>query len=50
MKRRCAWNTKYFGKTGEVMAALKAVGTIPHEQRKVYGQEANRVKEADRGL
>jgi phenylalanyl-tRNA synthetase alpha chain len=40
-----AWNTKYFGKTGEMQAALKAVGTIPHEQRKAYGQEANRVKE-----
>src|SRR6516164_2239809 len=41
-----AWNTKYFGKTGEVLAALKAIGSVPHEQRKAYGQDANRIKEA----
>lgn len=41
-----AWNTKYFGKTGEVLAALKAVGSIPPAERKAYGQEANRIKEA----
>jgi phenylalanyl-tRNA synthetase alpha chain len=40
-----AWNTKYFGKTGEVQAALKAVSGLPPDQRKAYGQEANRVKE-----
>src|SRR5207244_7924717 len=28
------------------LAAPKAVGTIPHEQRKAYGQEANRIKES----
>ena len=41
-----AWNTKYFGASGEVPAALKAIGGIPKEERKTYGQEANRVKEA----
>jgi len=41
-----AWKTKYFGDKGEVNDALKAVGTIPKEQRKTYGQEANRIKEA----
>lgn len=41
-----AWNTKYFGANGEVQAALKAIGSIPKEQRKEYGQEANRIKEA----
>jgi phenylalanyl-tRNA synthetase alpha chain len=41
-----AWHTKYFGKTGEVLTALKAIGGVPHEQRKTYGQEANRIKEA----
>src|SRR5258708_3128942 len=41
-----AWDTEYFGKTGEVLAALKAIGGVPHEQRKAYGQEANRIKEA----
>jgi len=41
-----AWNTKYFGKTGEVSAALKKVGEVPPAERRAYGQEANRVKEA----
>src|ERR1700716_3079018 len=41
-----AWNTKYFGSSGEVLAALKAIGGIPKEERKAYGQEANRIKEA----
>src|ERR1700686_2089538 len=41
-----AWNTKYFGNNGEVLAALKAIGGIPKEERKAYGQEANRVKES----
>ncbi|MBX7104962.1 MAG: phenylalanine--tRNA ligase subunit alpha [Gemmataceae bacterium] len=41
-----AWNTRYFGKTGEMAAALKAVGSVEPAQRKAYGQEANRVKEA----
>ena len=41
-----AWNTKYFGKAGEVLQALKGVGGIVPEQRRAYGQEANRIKEA----
>lgn len=41
-----AWNTKYFGKQGEVLAALKDVGKQPPDQRPAYGQEANRVKVA----
>src|SRR5687767_10015806 len=41
-----AWNTRYFGKTGEVVQALKKVGTVPADQRRQYGQEANRIKEA----
>src|SRR5262245_50885971 len=40
------WNARYFGKTGEVLAALKAIGGVPHEQRKTYGLEANRIKES----
>ena len=40
------WNTKYFGKTGEVLQALKGVGAIAADQRRAYGQEANRIKEA----
>lgn len=41
-----AWNTKYFGKSGAMAAALKAVGNVEPAQRKAYGQEANRVKES----
>ncbi|MBM3994713.1 MAG: phenylalanine--tRNA ligase subunit alpha [Planctomycetes bacterium] len=41
-----AWNTRYFGNNGEMLAALKAIGGIPKEERKTYGQEANRIKEA----
>ena len=40
-----AWHTKYFGKNGEVVAAVKKVGSVPAEQRRQYGQEANRIKE-----
>ena len=40
------WHTKYFGDKGEVSAAMKAVGDLPHDQRKAYGQEANRIKAA----
>jgi len=41
-----AWHTKYFGKQGELPAALKAVGTVPQAERKAYGQKANAVKDA----
>jgi phenylalanyl-tRNA synthetase alpha chain len=40
------WNTKYFGKDGEVGSALKLVGSVPKDQRAAYGQNANRIKEA----
>lgn len=39
-----SWNTKYFGKTGEVLLALKGVGQVPPDQRAAYGKEANRIK------
>ncbi len=41
-----AWHTKYFGKQGEVLQALKKIGEIPKPDRAAYGQEANRIKEA----
>src|SRR5437016_4248980 len=41
-----AWNTKYFGKQGEMTLALRKVGEIAPGERKAYGQEANRIKEA----
>jgi phenylalanyl-tRNA synthetase alpha chain len=40
-----AWNTKYLGDKGEVQLAVKAVGTLPKEQRRDYGQQANRIKQ-----
>jgi phenylalanyl-tRNA synthetase alpha chain len=41
-----AWHSKYFGKQGEVLLAIKKVGQVPPEERRAYGQEANRIKEA----
>src|SRR5262249_41730715 len=36
---------RYFGKQGEVLLAVKAVGAKPPAERKAYGQQANQVKE-----
>src|SRR5262245_35076323 len=41
-----AWNQRYFGKQGEIVLALRRVGEVPPADRKTYGQEANRIKEA----
>src|SRR5947209_7793769 len=41
-----AWNNKYFGKQGELALALRRIGEVPPADRKAYGQEANRIKEA----
>src|SRR5262245_51842434 len=41
-----AWNARYLGPKGEVSEALKSIGTIPKDQRRAFGQEANRVKDA----
>jgi phenylalanyl-tRNA synthetase alpha chain len=41
-----AWHTKYFGKQGEVLLAVRKVGEVPPADRRAYGQEANRIKEA----
>jgi phenylalanyl-tRNA synthetase alpha chain len=40
-----AWNTRYFGKQGEVAIALQGIGSVPPDQKKAYGQQANQVKE-----
>ncbi len=40
-----AWHSKYFGKQGEVLLAVKKVGEIALAERRLYGQEANRIKE-----
>src|SRR5262245_16004924 len=39
------WQSKYFGKQGEVALALKKVGEMAPGERRAYGQEANRIKE-----
>jgi phenylalanyl-tRNA synthetase alpha chain len=40
-----AWHTRYFGKQGEVLLAVKKVSEVPPAERRAYGQEANRIKE-----
>jgi phenylalanyl-tRNA synthetase alpha chain len=40
-----AWHTRYFGKQGEVLLALREVGKVPPAERRAYGIEANRIKE-----
>jgi len=40
-----AWNTKYFGDSGKMKAALSGIGGVPPAERKAYGLEANRVKQ-----
>lgn len=39
------WHARYLGDKGALKLALKEIGKIPPEQRKTFGQEANRVKE-----
>jgi phenylalanyl-tRNA synthetase alpha chain len=41
-----AWNTRYFGESGEVKRALAGIGQVPKDQRAAYGKEANRIKES----
>src|SRR5437588_8606369 len=40
-----AWNTRYFGKNGEVLQAVKRVSSVPPAERKSYGQRVNQLKE-----
>lgn len=39
-----SWRTSYLGKKGKVTEAVKAVGTLPPEDRPGYGRRANQVK------
>ena len=41
-----AWHTRYFGKDGEVPAALKKIVDVPPAEKRAFGQEANRIKQA----
>jgi phenylalanyl-tRNA synthetase alpha chain len=38
------WHTNWLGRAGQVPTALKRVAEIPPQERKAYGQAANRVK------
>ena len=40
-----AWAAKYVGEKGALTAALKALGTLPKDQRPAYGQAVNRLKQ-----
>jgi phenylalanyl-tRNA synthetase alpha chain len=41
-----AWNTKFFGKAGDVQAALDRLKELPPAEKPVYGKEINRIKAA----
>ena len=38
------WRSAYLGRKGKVTGAVKAIGTLPPEERPAYGQQANQVK------
>ena len=38
------WRSDYLGRKGRVTEAVKAVGTLPSEERPAYGRRANEVK------
>lgn len=40
-----AWRTAYLGRKGKVSEAVKAVATLPREERPAYGRRANEVKQ-----
>jgi phenylalanyl-tRNA synthetase alpha chain len=41
-----SWSTKYVGDKGELTAALKALGTLPKDQRPAHGQAVNKLKQS----
>ena len=40
----------YLGKKGVVTEQLKQIGSLPHEQRKQFGQEVNQVKQTNSAI
>src|SRR5438445_10557903 len=40
-----AWNTRYLGRNGELTQAIKKLGTLPENERPLYGQAVKRVKD-----
>ncbi|MBN1660113.1 MAG: phenylalanine--tRNA ligase subunit alpha [Anaerolineae bacterium] len=41
-----AWRSAYLGRGGRVIEAVRAVGTLPPEERPAYGRRANEIKQA----
>ena len=41
-----AWRSAYLGRRGTITEAVKAVGTLPTEERPAYGRRANELKRA----
>ncbi len=41
-----AWHTRYFGDHGEVREAIKKINGIPPAEKRAYGQQVNRMKDA----
>jgi phenylalanyl-tRNA synthetase alpha chain len=41
-----AWRTAYLGRKGKVTEAVKALGTLPREERPAYGRRVNEVKQS----
>lgn len=41
-----AWRSDYLGRKGKVTGAVKAVGTLPREERPAYGRRVNEVKQS----
>jgi phenylalanyl-tRNA synthetase alpha chain len=40
------WRSAYLGRKGQVTKAVRAIGTLPHEDRPAYGRRANEVKQS----
>lgn len=45
-----SWRVKYLGKKSAMLAVLKSLGSLPVEERKVVGAQANQLKNAFEGL
>ncbi len=41
-----AWHRTYLGRKGRVTEAIKAIGTLPREERPAYGRRVNEIKKA----
>jgi phenylalanyl-tRNA synthetase alpha chain len=41
-----AWHSKYFGKSGEVLASMDRLKSLPPAEKPTYGKEVNRIKTA----